>query len=739
MSDLLLKGCTPEPLSSYLKALGVWRLVVEQKDPNAKGYWQNNGFKLRTHLSEDDLLHFFLHCYQPTPLVAPWNGSTGFYPKDKAQKKLLKAFSETSVERFKGYGETIAIAQAQVDDLQLKKQPTGEDKRRLLVRLRNTLPDEAIQWLDTSTLVKTDGASFPPLTGTGGNDGNFEFSRTFMQQLHELLDIKTGEPLPQAELLLKAALFDHTVPGLSFTGKIGQFNPIAAGGANAAPGYDAASRVNPWEFVLMLEGTLLFIASATRRYEHTKGGELAYPFTVRPSNVGYDSAAEADKSRAELWIPLWSSPVGLPAIKSLFNEGRGKVGRRTATDGVDFARALSNFGRDRGITEFVRYSFQERNGLSYFAVPLGRFQPRTNPQTDWLSEIDGWLLRLKREVQKENTPASLKRSHRRLETAIMRLTQEKATLLEVLIALGAVEAALDLSLRSQEQKFPSPIRTMSWSWVDQCNDESPEFRLALALAGQGLRERLVRVRYTPKGQPTWQDNDDGKTTWQHGSLTNNLIGLLKRQEIEQWQQQKQAPKDEREGKKSNPLPSALLDDVALWIAGVLDDDRIEAIARGLSLIRLDGYQARNTSSHNESSHNEKPRPVPAAYALVKLVHYRELTKSNLSKAAAKIFVRQDQSPVDIHLPDQPIPHVPGLLTRLSSGDCVQATQLAVRRLRASGYNPAIAEGIYEPRDRTLRLAAALAFPLDTWDIARLLKQVCKLDSQALQENRETDD
>lgn len=734
MSDLLLKGCTPEPLSSYLKALGIWRLVVEQKlDPNAQGYWQNAGFGLRTHLSKDDLLHFFLHCYQPTPLVAPWNGSTGFYPKDKAQKKLLKAFSEAN-DRFQCYGETIAIAQEQVDDLQLEKQPTGDDKRRLLARLRNTLPDEAVQWLDTSTLVTTDEASFPPLTGTGGNDGNFEFSRTFMQQLQELLDIKTGEPLPQAEMLLKAALFDDTVPGLPFTGKIGQFNPIAAGGANAAPGYDADSRVNPWEFVLMLEGTLLFIASATRRYEHTKGGELSYPFTVRPSNVGYDSAAEADKSRAELWIPLWSAPVGLPTVKSLFNEGRGKVGRRTATDGVDFARALSSFGRDRGISEFVRYSFQERNGLSYFAVPLGRFKPRTNPQADLLSEIDGWLLRLKREVQKDNTPASLKRSHRQLETTIMRLTQEKATLLDVLIALGAVEAALDLSLRSQEQKFPSPIRALSWNWVSQCNDESPEFRLALALAGQGLRERLVRVRYNAKGQPVWQDNDDGKTTWQHGSLVNNLIGLLKRQEIEQWQQQKQAQKNELEDRKFKLLPSAPLDDVALWIAGVLDNDRIEAIARGLTLIRLDGYQTKSTSSSKDPS-----KPVPVAYALVKLVHYRELTQSNLSKEAAKIFVRRDKLPVDIHLPEQPIPHVPGLLVRLSSGDCIQATQLAVRRLRASGYNPAIEEGIYEPRDRTLRIAAALAFPTDTWDIARLLKQVCKLDSQALQENRENDD
>ncbi|MBD2536194.1 type I-U CRISPR-associated protein Csx17, partial [Nostoc flagelliforme FACHB-838] len=286
---IILSGCSPEPLSNYLKALGVLRLIVEQKqDVTAKGCWKNDYFTLITNISTKHLVDFFLQEYKPTPLVAPWNGSTGFYPKDN--KKTIESIINSRTERLADYRETITIAQVQVDKLKLVVQPKEkDDKKKLVTRLRNNLPEKAVKWLDTCTLINTEDLKFPPLTGTGGNDGNFEFSRTLMQQLQELIDFQTGEPKENANLLLQASLFNSTVPGLSFTGKIGQFNPIAAGGANAAPGYDADSRVNPWDYILMLEGIMLFTSSATRRYEQSQSSDFAYPFTVRPSNVGYGS------------------------------------------------------------------------------------------------------------------------------------------------------------------------------------------------------------------------------------------------------------------------------------------------------------------------------------------------------------------------------------------------------------------------------------------------------------------
>lgn len=37
-----LDGCAPTPLAHYLKALGVLRLVAEQLDPQARGWWEES-------------------------------------------------------------------------------------------------------------------------------------------------------------------------------------------------------------------------------------------------------------------------------------------------------------------------------------------------------------------------------------------------------------------------------------------------------------------------------------------------------------------------------------------------------------------------------------------------------------------------------------------------------------------------------------------------------------------------
>lgn len=740
---IALHGCSPEPLSNYLKALGILRLVVEKLDPKAKGYWCNDTFMLATAKSEQELVDFFLNDYQPTPLVAPWNGSTGFYPKDN--KKTLTAILYSQADRFKDYREAIATAQAQVDDLGLTTQPAKEEKQKLLIRLRNTLPDAAVKWLDTCALITSDELKFPPLTGTGGNDGNFEFSRTFMQQLQELFDLDTGKPQAVAHQFLQAAILGATVPELQFAGKIGQFNPIAAGGANAAPGYDADSRVNPWDYILMLEGIMLFTSGATRRYENDESqGGFAYPFTVRPSSIGYGSASEADKARAELWIPLWESPVGLAELQSLFLEGRAKVTvnqgtsitSRPAHNGVDFARAISRLGKERGLGGFVRYSFQERNGLSYFAIPLGRFQPKENPQADRLAEIDSWLVKFSRVAQDAAAPASVKLAHRQLDEAIIQFVRGQSQLLDVLIALGEVEKALDRSLRFTLDKRLEPIPHLNSAWIQDCYDQSAEFRLALALArkgllqkvlpiskgghktlelvdyphtGRGWRQRLVRVRGDYK--PYWFDQQDNITTWRSGSFVQNLIHVLRREEIESERSEKASSEPDLKELESMPnRPTAQLDDIAAWIAKETNDDRIEAIARGLSLIPY----------HKPlSNEGEQPNLLPPyAYAISAIVHRRFLQFAN----------------AEGNLVELTLPRIPAFLTRLASGQALIATKLAAQRLRASGLRPALLDGLDEPSpERTLRIAAALAFPISNPDAAYLLKRIQKIDDSKLKE------
>ena len=50
MYSHVLDGCRPVPLASYLKALGALRLIAEQIDERATGFWQDDRFVLRSRL-----------------------------------------------------------------------------------------------------------------------------------------------------------------------------------------------------------------------------------------------------------------------------------------------------------------------------------------------------------------------------------------------------------------------------------------------------------------------------------------------------------------------------------------------------------------------------------------------------------------------------------------------------------------------------------------------------------------
>src|SRR3712207_9301805 len=83
---ITLRGCAPEPLIHYLKALGVLRLVAEQLDSGVRGAWHGDSFVLLTGEGEEALLNFFINDYRPTPIVAPWNGGRCFSPQYNKQR-----------------------------------------------------------------------------------------------------------------------------------------------------------------------------------------------------------------------------------------------------------------------------------------------------------------------------------------------------------------------------------------------------------------------------------------------------------------------------------------------------------------------------------------------------------------------------------------------------------------------------------------------------------------------------
>ena len=106
MNEIIFNGCRPKPLAGYLKALGILRVLAEQKDPLAKGFWKDECFAIRTSLGQDSLENFFCTEYVPTPIVSPWNGGSGFYAGDSMDG--INALLGSSLPRFNEYKKVIS-------------------------------------------------------------------------------------------------------------------------------------------------------------------------------------------------------------------------------------------------------------------------------------------------------------------------------------------------------------------------------------------------------------------------------------------------------------------------------------------------------------------------------------------------------------------------------------------------------------------------------------------------------
>jgi CRISPR-associated protein Csx17 len=105
-----LNGCAPAPLAHYLKALGVLRIVSDQLDPEARGFWEGEGFVLISSKTDKELVAFFLQRYKPTPILNPWGARSGFYPgsSERTSREVLQEIAKAPDERFSDF--RIAIA-----------------------------------------------------------------------------------------------------------------------------------------------------------------------------------------------------------------------------------------------------------------------------------------------------------------------------------------------------------------------------------------------------------------------------------------------------------------------------------------------------------------------------------------------------------------------------------------------------------------------------------------------------
>jgi hypothetical protein len=344
LTAITLEGLRPEPLASYLAALGVLRLVSEQQDPDVQGWWQQEQFHLRGDIDADGLTSFFLHEYRPTPIASPWNAGGGFFqrPADSAITRI----GRSDDPRFESYRQTLKT----IDDIlkahNLVDRPsTPALKLALLKDLHADLPPEARRYLDAVLTLSDSDVTYHSLFISGGNDGRVDLAKNFMGRLVKLL-LNSHR---SSESLLRAALFDTLTEHLEPL-TAGPHHPGSSGGPNASSEeLEAKPLSNPWTYILAMEGALLL-----------EGGP---GHTVHRAS-GYPSAIPGETRLRDLWLPLWSTPSTLDQVKEMIGEPQHHT---------------------------LRYSFLPRNGRAHFALPVERRTQALQDRPAFVTQLEQQL------------------------------------------------------------------------------------------------------------------------------------------------------------------------------------------------------------------------------------------------------------------------------------------------------------------------------------------------------------
>lgn len=776
MHKHILSGCRTRPLSSYLKAVAILRLVAEQKDPGAKGYWQEDTFIIETNLDDTALQDFFCNEYAPTPIVAPWNGGSGFYLGDsmdameailssddprfyeyrriisqiqtwpeipkfntvadvaqrlekaldgmregKKRKEIEDILSDTKspppdLENLAGKKwnefnlEEVESSSKQGDNPQKKHWKTWwsaikkartkcntimrtKNKTVILPLCRARLPETGLKWIDAVYSLQSDGSpSFNPVLGTGGNEGRLELSNNFMKRLTDLL-IKNHTESTRS--LLKAAVFDEATAGLS-KGKIGQYDPGRAGGYNQGMEVETKDfKINPWDYILTLEGALVLAGAVVRRNPTDDRSHFTAPFTVRFSSVGFTSSSHEEAGRSETWLPVWRNPASYSEIKYLFGEGRTSVGRKSSRTGIDFSRAVGTLGVDRGIDSFERYVFLERRGQNYAAVPSGRMRVRYRPQLHLLNELDPIVRSISGFLRGfPNIPATFESCRQNIDEAIFNCCQvpDAHRFVNLVRQLGRLERIVAQRDRTKKPKLERPLYGLSPRWILQCDDGSIELRVAAALASIQSTDKVGPIRsymagVSPSNRRIW-DKGKGASYWYGPDLTERLCGVLFRRLMDA----------ERTSASRVPIEGYLSlspGDLMPFLWGSCDNTKIEELLWGFTLInwhRSGAYALRK--QWKEPLTNS---PLSRLWCLLKLLH----------------------QPGEIR--DITIKREPRVVHLLSAGRVREAAALAIHRLRISDLHPF--DVTYEEDINPKRLLASLLVPTkNQWQLESLVLQ-----------------
>lgn len=742
MNVIELRGCRFEPLFSYFKALGVLRAISMQKDDSVRGLWKGNIFVLYSKMSAKELISFFLDEYKPSPVFSPWNKASGFYPQGKTSEavEIIKKLRDSKDDRLDILRNTIRLINMVIKEATGKKPEDIDDgktinkyKNEILACCRNTLPDEVINWLDVvygitlnikkNRSIKNISMEYDPIFAiimvSGGNDGRLEFSVNYLKSIcYAFIELDRNK----ARIALESSLFGKKNAQVTEDIAIGFFHPGGVEAPNATEGFVGKKFANPWDYILMIEGILLLTGSVSRRMSReTIPKEASFPFSVTGvcggSDVIFDGEFIRNKGekkqrvKGEIWLPLWEKPYSLKELKYLFSEGRARLGRKTAADGLDFARAVATLGVSRGIDRFIRYGIYKRSGDSYLAVPLSLMPVREKKleDADLFSDIDYWLSNVRTLATDKNRPIRARKIPRLVYDSIFKYLEkaDKPSFQRILVCLGKAEMVLSTNVSEDDAKRFPPLN-LRHEWAEIADDGTPEFRLAYALAGIGwtgadsnpVRMDLQPVDIRPgkqRGHRAYWSDRTRKTVPYVNDPIGFLVSILERRCVE-------GKKGERDLVPIGSVSDVYLEDIQRFLEGSLDYKKIIDLFLGLILINdLKPLRARIRA---EQQMTDKIYELPRDYILLKACHLPEPILID----GVRVSI-----PYDLR--------IGSLLRARRLGD---ACSYASRKLKGLGIVP-ISDFGKEGID-PMRLYASLLIPIDVREFAgRALPLIMKRD------------
>ncbi|GAA0986614.1 type I-U CRISPR-associated protein Csx17 [Acrocarpospora macrocephala] len=720
MNRITLRGCRADVLAGYLQALGLLRVVAEQVDPRARMHWRGDVAVLDTTLSEEELFAWLVDAYVPVPIVSPWNSGSGFAGNGKSRtaEKSLADVRTLNDERFRPLQAAIAKSEQIVAEGRRrgwggnKGELWAKDRKIDVIRLcRALLPDDALPWLDVAVTLTLDDLAFNALAGTGGNFGRQELSATYYDRLLRLIG-------PTAKLADSRAWAEAAVLGREDVAylreTVGQYDPGRAGGIHSAADEKGDGFANPWSFVLVMEGTLLFASAAVRRNGTGRSGE-AKPFFTRSTPLGHGSAAEAESVKGEQWVPLWDQPAGAGEVAQLIGEGRAQWRHRQATSGLEFALALASLGVDRGLTGFHRFVIAERLGQNPLAIHAGKVKVAARPDEGLLRGPYTWLEQVRRAGATNAVASALRRVER--EVFAVAAGDGPQALARFVIEFGRLHELVGQSGQTRSQVKPyAAIRPPDWlKALEHVNQGREEFRLAAGLASLNDNPKnpgpSIRALLTRADGRAWQDAPGCGVDLFGVTL---IRALAEAHRIRVIKAQDDRPSLDGEDVTSRGVQTAFDYGLRLPISLV---GRFLADASGDELVAdyLRGLLALGCPSRTEASWPRQPEPLVSDWGLPLLVPF-----FGTGDLTVRVRDRQtgEQRPHPVRLAPRP-----DWISRLAARGVDAVSREAVTRLRMAGLEPRV-RVVPASRADGARLAAALLLSVTRQERERSLTRIC---------------